>query len=57
VHPGQIDVDNPETVGILFHLINVIVETMISSPKRVDAVYDSLPVPAREAIEKRDQKK
>ena len=57
VHPGQIDVDNPETVGILFHLINVIVETMISSPKRIDSVYDSLPESARQAIEKRDQKK
>lgn len=56
VHPGVIDVDNPETVGKLFELLNVIVEYMISLPKRVGTLYGSLPAGAKEAIKKRDGK-
>lgn len=56
VHPGQIDTDNPETVGQLFKLINVIVEYMIDLPKRVDGIYESLPNEKKEGIEQRDKK-
>ena len=56
VHPGVIDVDNPETAGRLFELLNVIVEYMIALPKRVGAIYGGLPDTAREAIAKRDGK-
>jgi len=56
VHPGQIDTDNPETVGQLFKLINVIVEYMIDLPKRVGGIYESLPNEKKEGIENRDKK-
>jgi hypothetical protein len=56
VHPGQIDTDNPETVGQLFKLINVIVEYMIDLPKRVGGIYESLPNEKKEGIEQRDKK-
>lgn len=56
VHPGQIDTDNPETVGQLFKLINVIVEYMIDLPKRVGGIYDSLPEDKKQGIDNRDKK-
>ncbi|MEW6551478.1 MAG: DUF4145 domain-containing protein [Campylobacterota bacterium] len=55
VHPGQIDVDNPEVVGNLFGLINVIAEYTISMPKRISGIYEELPEGAVNAIKKRDQ--
>ncbi len=54
VHPGQIDVDDPTVIGKLFELLNVIVEYMISMPKRIDAVYNDLPEKTLAAINKRD---
>ena len=57
VHPGQISVDDPEVAGQLFRLCNVIVESMITVPKEVDAMYESLPSTSRDAIEKRDGRK
>lgn len=56
VHPGQIDVDDPVIVGNLFLLINVIVETMITTPTRISSLYSGLPQSTREGIEKRDGK-
>jgi hypothetical protein len=57
VHPGKIDLrDDPGTAGKLFGLVNLIVEIMISQPKHVQAMYDSLPEGSRKAIEKRDAK-
>ena len=56
VHPGQIDTDNPETVGQLFKLVNVIIEYMIDLPKRVGGIYDSLPNGKKEGIANRDRK-
>lgn len=56
VHPGQIDADDPQIVGSLFELINVIVESMITVPTRIGGLYSSLPDGARQAIEKRDAK-
>lgn len=56
VHPGQIDVDDIDIVSALFDLINLIVEHMIEIPKKVNAMFDSLPESSREEIEKRDKK-
>jgi len=57
VHPGQIDVDDPQVVGSLFTLINVIVETMITMPSKISNLYSSLPKTALDSIQKRDEKK
>lgn len=54
VHPGQINVDNRDVVMQLFALINLIAESMITVPQKVESLYDSLPEGAREAISKRD---
>jgi hypothetical protein len=55
VHPGQIDLrDNRDTAEQLFKLVNLIAEKMISEPKHVAEMYDTLPEGARKAIEKRD---
>jgi len=58
VHPGQIDLqDDRATAETLFRLLNLVAEKMISEPKHVDEVYNSLPEEKRAAIEKRDGKK
>jgi hypothetical protein len=58
VHPGQIDLrDDRPTAESLFGLVNLICEKMITEPKHVEAVYASLPEPARKAIEQRDTPK
>jgi hypothetical protein len=55
VHPGQIDLrDDKGTAQQLFRLINLIADKMISEPKHVAEMYESLPESARSAIEKRD---
>lgn len=54
VHPGQIDTDDAQVVGVLFSLLNVIVEYMVSLPARVGALYNALPTGALEQIKKRD---
>lgn len=56
VHPGVIDFSDETDVGMLFGLINVIAESLISQPKRIQNLYNNLPEKAREAIEKRDGK-
>ena len=56
VHPGQIDVDDPEVAGNLFTLTNVIVESMIAVPKKIGALYAELPKGALDSIAKRDDK-
>ena len=56
VHPGQIDVDDIDTVSNIFELINVIAEYTISMPKRIGNIYSDLPEAAIEQIEKRDKK-
>lgn len=58
VHPGMISFDEKEDVsGTLFLLINIIVEYMISKPKKIDEIYDMLPENAIDGIEKRDANK
>lgn len=55
VHPGQIDIrDDRATAEKLFNLVNLIAETLISQPKHVQEMYESLPGNALEAIDKRD---
>lgn len=54
VHPGQIDTDSPDVAGKLFVLLNIITEYMVSMPKKISDMYNELPAPAIDAIEKRD---
>jgi len=55
VHPGNIDLkDDKETAIALFSLVNMIVDMMITQPKTVDNLYNSLPEPQKEQIQKRD---
>jgi hypothetical protein len=57
VHPGQIDLrDNMETAKALFKLVNLIAEKMITEPKEVEKIYDSLPDDRKQQIEQRDGK-
>jgi hypothetical protein len=57
VHPGTIDLrDDRDTALQLFKLVNLIAEQMISTPKHVNQIFDSLPVAKKAAIEKRDGK-
>jgi hypothetical protein len=58
VHPGSIDLkDDQQTALLLFELINVIVEQMITIPRMIDETYEALPQGAREQIEMRDAAK
>ncbi|WP_183265304.1 DUF4145 domain-containing protein [Acidocella aromatica] len=55
VHPGQLDLtDDPQSAATLFLLINLIAEQLITAPKQAQAIYDSLPEGARNAISRRD---
>lgn len=55
VHPGQIDLrDDAETAIVLFELLNMIVESQIAQPKRVDEIFGRLPEGAKKHIKKRD---
>lgn len=57
VHPGEMSVeDNPEIVGMLFGLINLIVENQITQPKAIDSLYKKLPKASTDAINRRDGK-
>lgn len=56
VHPGVIDFSDETDVAVLFELINVIAESLISLPKQIQTLYNNLPEKAREAIAKRDGK-
>jgi len=58
VHPGQIDLrDDVETAKALFKLVNLIAEKMITEPKEVEEIYESLPEDKKQQIEERDGKK
>jgi len=55
VHPGQMDLkDDSKTTTKLFELVNIIADTMITQPKMIDDVYDSLPDTKLDEIKKRD---
>jgi hypothetical protein len=56
VHPGQIDLrDDRDTATELFSLVNLIADIMISQPKAIDALYDSLPTSKLKGITDRDK--
>lgn len=59
VHPGQLELrDDPETVSKLFDLVNLIAEVMISQPKHIQKLYESVvPESTRDAIAARDRNK
>ena len=57
VHPGVINLrDDRETALKLFTLVNFIAEQMISLPKSVSELYDTLPQDKRDGITIRNQK-
>ncbi len=57
VHPGVIDLkDDTKTALLLFDLINLIVETRIHHPKKINSLYQKLPSNLLDAIMKRDKK-
>jgi Domain of unknown function (DUF4145) len=54
-HPGTIDLKDDKAMAIsLFGLVNFIVESQITAPKQIDAIYGTLPPAAVAAIDKRD---
>lgn len=56
VHPGHMDItDDKDIARTLFGLVNLIAEKMISEPKHVQSLFDSLPEGTRKQIEKRDK--
>ncbi|MCM2475653.1 DUF4145 domain-containing protein [Rhizobium sp. CG5] len=56
VHPGEIEFgDNDEVVLELFRLVDIIVTAMITQPRKIDEIFDSLPEGPREATKLRDQ--
>lgn len=57
VHPAEINADDAETVTALFGLLNLIVEYMITNPKKIEELYGKLPEGTREAVAKRDEPK
>lgn len=56
VHPGQIDLkDDTEIAQKLFGLVNLIADVMITQPKHIEELYETVvPETQREAINKRD---
>ncbi|SEJ16147.1 protein of unknown function [Cyclobacterium xiamenense] len=55
VHPGKMDIkDNREIAVNLFELVNFIADRMITQPKRIQNLYNSLPISQTESISKRD---
>lgn len=58
VHPGEIDLkDNQEMAKSLLKLLNMITDDLITQPKQIDELYNSLPERQRKHIEKRDLNK
>jgi hypothetical protein len=57
VHPGELDIrDDHDTALQLFDLVNLIVDQMISHPKKMGELYGKLPLEKRAQIEARDRK-
>ncbi|MDD1016828.1 DUF4145 domain-containing protein [Pseudomonas rubra] len=58
VHPGKISEDDmPEHVGVMFAMINWIVEDLIHRPKLIAEKFEKLPEGVRKQIENRDKPK
>jgi hypothetical protein len=57
VHPGALDIrDDSQTVATLFKLLNIIADNMITEPRVIDDVYETLLPSKREQIDRRDKK-
>lgn len=55
VHPGEINLnDNGEIAIKLFELVNIIANIMITQPKEIESLYDTLPTQKLEGIKNRD---
>jgi Domain of unknown function (DUF4145) len=55
VHPGHIEMkDNHDLAFALFGLINVIADSMISQPKKIEEMFNALPENLINGIKKRD---
>jgi hypothetical protein len=58
VHPGQIDLQDDRAIAThLFRLVNLIAEKMISEPKHIQTMFDTLPESARAQIANRDNRR
>jgi len=58
VHPGKMDLrDDEDTALLLFDILNIVVDVMITQSKKIDEIYNRIPHSAKEAIERRDKKK
>ena len=57
VHPGEIDLDEPDVTENLFKLVNLVVEYTISMPNQIDGVFSKLPEGSLKAITDRDKPK
>jgi len=56
VHPGELNInDNRDIAAQLFKLVNFIAAKMISEPKEIEGIYNSLPESKLKGIEKRDK--
>ncbi|OOZ41658.1 hypothetical protein BOW53_02980 [Solemya pervernicosa gill symbiont] len=56
VHPGEIDLkDDLVTVNKLFKLVNFIANKMITEPREIDEIYNTLPENKIEGINQRDR--
>ena len=56
VHPGEMDLkDDQDTALALFRIVNLIVETEITEPKRLEELYKSLPKNKLDGIKARDK--
>lgn len=57
VHPGKIDLnDDAEISNSLFLLVNIIADVMLTQPKHIEEMYNTvLPDSQRKAIEERDK--
>ena len=57
VHPGSLDLrDDQQAANRLFRLVNFIAQKMITEPREIEALYDSLPADKLAGIAKRDAK-
>jgi len=55
VHPGEINLDDDrELASSLFIFVNLIAEYTITGPRVVKEMYERLPEPKRDAVDKRD---
>jgi hypothetical protein len=55
IHPGQIDFEDSYNTAIsLFELVNIIADSMIRQPKKIDEFYTSLPKEKLEGIDNRN---